>query len=223
MKARMKRSYLLQLISSGLLIIVLMNPVPTVLASAANQVVSAQKTVTASAVIVPEHVAQLGFLISGIAREVPVKEGDLVKAGQTLIVLDTPELEFAVIEAQAALRSAQAYADLQKYRRVENRRKGQIYYDVIPAVYRQRADAKVQQAQAALELAQINLAEGTLTAPSDGIVTSVKVIPGEFVPWPGTSAMRRARATLLPKQCQSTRDAPSSTRTSRARCSAFRV
>jgi RND family efflux transporter MFP subunit len=177
-----KRSYFLQFISAGLLIIVLLNSVSTALASDANGPVSAQNTVTASAVILPAHVAELGFLISGIAKEVPVKEGKLVKAGQTLMVLDTPELEFAVVEAQAALRSVQSYADLQKYRRIENRRNGKIFFDVIPAIYRQRADAKVQQAQAALELAQINLAEGTLTAPFDGVVTSLSVIPGEFVP-----------------------------------------
>jgi HlyD family secretion protein len=53
---------------------------------------------------------------------------------------------------------------------------------VIPAIYRQRADIKVQQAQMVLELAQINLAEGTLTAPFDGVVTSLSVIAGEFVP-----------------------------------------
>jgi len=178
----MNRSSFLQLISSGMLMIVLLNPVSTALASDANQPVSAQKAVTASAVIVPAHVAELGLLIPGIAREVPVKEGALVKAGQILIVLDTPDLEFAVVEAQAALRSAQAYADLQKYRRVENRRNGKIFYDVVPAVVRQRADAKVQQAQMILELAQIHLAEGTLTAPFDGMVTSLSVISGEFVP-----------------------------------------
>jgi HlyD family secretion protein len=186
MKTRMhstlvKRSNFLQLISLGLLIIVLVSPVSTALASDANRPGSVQETVTASAVIAPAHVAQLGFLISGIANEVSVKEGELVKAGQTLMVLDTPELEFAVVEAQAALRSVQSYADLQKYRRVKNRRKGEIFYDVIPAVYRQRADAKVQQAQATVELAQISLAEGTLTAPFDGTVTSLSVIPGEFV------------------------------------------
>jgi multidrug efflux system membrane fusion protein len=171
----------MQRMSLGLLTIVLLNPVSVALASEANRSVSAQGTVTASAVIVPAHVAHLGFLISGLTKEVPVKEGDLVKAGQTLFVLDTPDLEFAVIEAQAALRSAQAYADLQKYRRVKSRRNGKIFYDVVPAVVRQRADAKVQQAQVALELAQINLTEGTLTAPFDGIVTSLRVIPGEFV------------------------------------------
>lgn len=173
-----KPSCILQLLSSGLLIVFLLRPASIVLAS---DVKPAQKTVTASAVIVPAHVAQLGFLISGIAKEIPVKEGDLVRAEQTLLVLDTPDLEFAVIEAQAALRSAQSYADLQKYRRIENRRNGKIFYDVIPAVYRQRADARVQQAQVTLELAQINLAEGTLAAPFDGTVASLAVIPGEFV------------------------------------------
>lgn len=176
-----KQLHFLQLICLGLLIIILITPISTAFASESNRPVSAQDTVTASAVIVPAHAAQLGFLISGIARDLPVKEGDTVKPGQTLIVLDTPDLEFAVIEAQAALRSAQSYADLQKHRRIENRRNGKIFYDVIPAVYRQRADARVQQTQVALELAQINLAEATLTAPFEGTVASLAVIPGEFV------------------------------------------
>jgi len=164
--------------------IILVDPVSTraAFASELNHPVSAQTTVTASAVVVPAQVSQLGFLISALAGEVPVKEGDAVKAGQSLIVLDTPDLEFAVTEAQAALHSAQAYADLQKYGRVKNRRNGKIFYDAVPIEYRQRADAKVQQAQVTLEVAQINLAEGTLTAPFDGTVASIGVIPGEFVP-----------------------------------------
>jgi HlyD family secretion protein len=182
MKMRMKRSYWLQLTSSSLLMMILVNSPSTVFASKASPSMSAQTTVTASAVIVPAQVSELGFLISGIAKEVPVKEGDSVKAGQTLIVLDTPDLEFAVTEAQAALHSAQAYADLQKYRRVKDRRNGKIFYDAAPVEVRQRADARVQQAQVTLELAQINLAEGTLTAPFDGTVASIGVIPGEFVP-----------------------------------------
>lgn len=186
MKTRMhstlvKPSYLLQLVTVSLLLVVLANPVSTALASDADRPVSAQKPVTASAVIVPAHIAQLGFLISGIAKDVPVKEGDVVEPGQTLLVLDTPELQFAVTEAQAALRSAQSYADLQKYRRIETRRNGKIFYDVIPAVYRQRADVRVQQAQVMLELAQINLSESTLSAPFGGTVASLAVIPGEFV------------------------------------------
>jgi len=186
METKVKRSYWLRLISSSLLMIILIDPasasVRAVFASSVNDAASAQKTVTASAVIVPAQVTEMGFLISGIARDIPVREGDTVKAGQTLMVLDTPDLQFAVIAAEAALHSAQVYADLQKYKTVENKRKGKIYVDMVPAIYRQRANMKVQQAQVALEIAQVNLAQGTLIAPHDGTIASISAIPGEFVP-----------------------------------------
>lgn len=182
METKVKRSYWLRRISASLLVIILINPVSAVFASGVKRTASAQNTVTASAVIVPAQVAQLGFLISGIAREIPVREGDTVKAGQPLVILDTPDLRFAITEAEAALRSAQAYADLQKHQTIENRRKGKIFIDPIPDVYRDRANVKVQQAQVALEIAQLNLTQSTLTAPFDGTVASIRVIPGEFVP-----------------------------------------
>jgi membrane fusion protein (multidrug efflux system) len=181
---KMKRLYWLRLISSSLVVIILINPVSArvAFASGVNDPVSAQKTVAASAVVVPAHVAQLGFLISAIAREVPVKAGDTVKAGQTLMVLDTPNLQFAVTAAQSALHSAQAYADLQKYQKVKDQRNGRIFFDTVPEESRQRANVQVQQAQVALEIAQFNLTRGILTAPFDGTVASISVIPGEFVP-----------------------------------------
>ena len=182
METKVKRLYWLRRISASLLVIILINPVSAVFASGMNHMASAQNTVSASAVIVPAQVAQLGFLISGIAMEIPVREGDTVKAGQPLVILDTPDLRFAVTEAEAALRSAQAYADLQKHQTIENRRKGKIFIDPIPDVYRDRANVKVQQAQVALEIAQLNLTQSTLTAPFDGTVASISVIPGEFVP-----------------------------------------
>jgi HlyD family secretion protein len=161
--------------------IILISPISTAFASDVNQPDAAQQVVTASAVVVPAQITELGFLISGIAKEVPVKEGNTVTAGQTLIVLDTPELQFAVTEAQAALRSAQAEATVQSYRRVKSKRNGKVFYDAVPVEIRQRIDAKVHQAQVALELAQINLAEATLIAPSDGTVASISVASGEFV------------------------------------------
>ena len=146
-----------------------------------------QKTVTASAVIVPAQVSELGFVISGVAREVPVKEGDLVKAGQTLMVLDTPDLQFAVTEAQAGLRAAEAQAEI---RRNESIRKFKIDYTAftvkkfwvsVPGEVIEIANANVQRAQASVEVAQASLAEGTLLAPHDGTIASIRVIPGEFV------------------------------------------
>ena len=184
METKVKRLHWMRLISSSLSMIILINPISARAAytSSVNDPVSAQKAVTASAVIVPAQVSELGFTISGIARDVPVKEGDTVKAGQTLMVLDTPDLQFAVTAAQADLHSAQVYADLQKYNRVEDHRNGKIFFDRVPEVYRQQADAKVQQAQVALEIAQSRLAQGALIAPQDGTITSLSVIPGEFVP-----------------------------------------
>jgi RND family efflux transporter MFP subunit len=157
--------------------------------AASKNMVSAQKTVTASAVIVPAQVAQMGFVISGIAREISVKEGDTIQAGQTLMVLDTPDLQFAVTEAQAGLRAAQAEAQIRSneiikkyiviYRRqsvtLEKLRLG-VPHEVI-----EMASANVQRAQASVEIAQARLAQGTLTSPFDGMVTSLNVIPGEFV------------------------------------------
>jgi HlyD family secretion protein len=149
--------------------------------------VSAQTTVTASGVIVPAQVSELGFLISGIARDIPIKEGDNVKAGQTLMALDAPDLKYAVDEAQAGLRATQAQAEIQKN---DIRRKFIINYTTfrvkklklsVPHEVIEMADASVQRAQALVENAQANLAQGTLTAPFDGTVTALNVIPGEFV------------------------------------------
>jgi len=170
-------------------IVILAVSVHPVFAAPKNNV-SAQKAVTASAVVVPAQVSELGFLISGIARDIPVKEGDTVKAGQTLMVLDAPNLQFAVIEAQAALRAAQAEKEIRHneiikkiliiYRRVDvlvEKLRLSVPHEVMEI-----ANANIQQAQASVEIAQANLAQGTLIAPHDGTIASVSVIPSEFVP-----------------------------------------
>jgi multidrug efflux system membrane fusion protein len=161
-----------QLIILSLLVIVSIHPVSTALA--------ADQSVTASAVIIPAQISELGFMISGHVKEIPVKEGETVTTGQALMTLDAPDLQYAVVEAQAALHAAQSYADLQKYQKVKDQRNGKIFYDTVPEVYRQRADARVLQAQVALEIAQINDAEATLKSPFDGAVASINVVPGEF-------------------------------------------
>jgi RND family efflux transporter MFP subunit len=140
-----------------------------------------QGAVVASAVVVPAHITRLSFLISAQVKEVAVKEGDRVSAGQTLAALNTPELEYNVIAAQEAFRSRQAYAELQRYKRVLDIRKGKKFWDVVPPEVRQRADAQAASAQAALEIAEARLAQSTLIAPYDAVVVSVDVLPGEYV------------------------------------------
>lgn len=149
--------------------------------------VSAQQTVTASAVVVPAQVSELGFVISGMAKDIPIKEGDAVKAGQTLLVLDTPALQFAITEAEAGLRMAQAQLQIRRndvIKRIEiNYRNFTIEKSKLSVPHEEieREEGKVQRAQALIEIAQAKLAQGTLIAPFDGTVTSLSVIPGEFV------------------------------------------
>ena len=138
-------------------------------------------TVVASAVVVPAQITRLSFLTSALVKEVSVKEGEDVTAGQTLVTLNTPDLEYNLVAAQEAFRSRQAYAELQRYKRVLDIRKGKKFWDVVPPEVRQKADAEAASAQAALEIVQASLAESTLVAPLDANVASVDVMPGEFV------------------------------------------
>ena len=167
----MKRFYGSTLLSLTAILAILVNPV----------FAAQEGTVVASAVIVPAQVAELGFITSALIKEITVKEGEQVRAGQTLAVLDIPELQFAVIAAEAALRSAQGEEKVQSYRRVKDRRHGRVYFDIVPPEVRQIAHARVQQAQAALEVAQATLAQTTLVAPYDATVASIDVVPGEYV------------------------------------------
>ncbi len=179
---RMKRLY-----GSVFSVIVILAAVANPVFAAPKNNVPAQKTVSASAVIVPAQVSELGFVISGIAKDIPVKEGDVVKAGQTLIVLDTPDLQFAVTEAEAGLRAAQAQLQIRKndvIKKIEINYRNFTIKKLklsVPHEEIEMEEGKVQQAEALIEIAQAKLAQGMLLAPFDGTVTSLRVIPGEFV------------------------------------------
>jgi multidrug resistance efflux pump len=153
-----------------------------ILALFVNSAFAAQDgTIVASAVIVPAQVTELAYLTPALVKEVGVQEGDQVIAGQTLVVLNTPDAEYNVLAAEAALRSALGEEKVQSYRRVKDRRNGKTFFDVVPPEIRQIAHARVEQAQAALETAQATLTQNTLVAPNDATVASIHVIPGEYV------------------------------------------
>lgn len=139
-------------------------------------------SVVASAVIVPAQVSDLGFLTSALVREIPVKQGDVVQAGQTLAVLDTPELEYTVTAAEAAYRSAQSYAELQHSRTVKTKdSRGRTLIINLPREVYMRATALADAAHASLEVTQATLTQSTLTAPYDGTIAAVHALPGELV------------------------------------------
>lgn len=78
---------------------------PTVGAESA-QIIGGRLVVRARAV--PEYVVDLGFELSGVVKEVLVREGDQVAAGQPIARLDNAEAQLNVEDAEARLRAARA-------------------------------------------------------------------------------------------------------------------
>jgi len=146
-----------------------------------NSNLSVPGVVTASAVVVPARMSQLGFLLSATVGKMDIKEGDGVKAGQTLVVLNTPELSLSVDAAQAAVRSATARAIIRSYQHKETLDDGREIWLSGPPELRRIANIQVLQTQAALEIAQAILAQGTLVAPYDGTIVSLNIAPGQLV------------------------------------------
>lgn len=138
-------------------------------------------TITASAAVVPAVQAQMAFLISAPIKEILVKEGEAVHAGQALIRLDTPDLDFAVKAAEAAVRAAQAEVNRMNtaYKRVFQG--DRFVYVRAPLERREQAQARLEAAQAALDAARAAQAQDTLIAPFDGVVVAIHVEPGELV------------------------------------------
>jgi RND family efflux transporter MFP subunit len=155
---------------------------PTPTSASEGQPVSQPGVVTASVEVVPAQQSDLAFVISAGVKQINVKEGDQVKAGQPLIVLDTPDLDASLASAQAELKSALANQAIQRQGRRTRIQRGHrtIWLGSMPEI-RQKADARVGQAHAGLAEAQANQVQGTLLAPFDGTVVSLNVNPGEMV------------------------------------------
>ena len=154
---------------------------PVASATPDHSFISPNGTVFASANVVPAQSSQMGFVISAPVKTVWIKEGDQVKTGQPLIVLDTPDLNLSVTAAKAAVRGAQDEVDLRNYSYKWYYHSGHPIYLKPNLEIRQKAKAQLDSANASLEVAQANLDQGTLTAPYDGTVVSVNVVAGQAV------------------------------------------
>jgi len=144
-------------------------PLPTVALDTTSQGGSTSDVVTASAQIVPLRTAQLSFPVAGTVKTVDIKVGDKVKAGQSLLTLDTTLLEAQVREAEANLAIAQIQYDyLKRVGTAEENLKS--------------AQADVDRAQALVDSARATLASlSALTAPFDGVIATADAQPGETV------------------------------------------
>ena len=141
----------------------------TVLPTPHTQDVSAG-TVVASAKVVPARESHLSFVISGTVNELAVSEGDVVSAGQTLLTLSAPQLEYSVLQAEAALRAAEFEYQYWVPPRFDR-----------PPERRQLAEQELVKVQRALDTAQAELGQASITAPFDGTITSIEISSGELV------------------------------------------
>ena len=149
---------------------------------------SISSTVLATGVIRPQVGAevQVGSRVSGILKELHVTIGDQVPAGFLLAVLDPTEFEARRNQAAAQLETAVTERDFaalelgRARQMLQEEVVTQAEFDAADRAFKMAA-ARVRQAEAALESAEIQLGYTRITAPVGGVVASVSTQVGETV------------------------------------------
>jgi RND family efflux transporter MFP subunit len=124
--------------------------------------------------------------VQGYVQEIKYQDGDFVKKGTPLFIIEPEPYKVKLEQAQAAEEGAKATlinAEAEFQRQQELQAKDvstQANLDKARA-NRDTAHANVLQAQANTETAEINLGYTTVSAPFDGVVTARKVSVGELV------------------------------------------
>ncbi len=159
--------------------------------------------VIANGTVQPTRTINIGSELSGTVLKVNVDVNDLVKKGQVLVELDTAKLRDQILRSQAALSAAgakvaqtaatvsEARASLGRFEEVARLSGGKVpskteLDGARAALERASADASsaragVSDAQAAMSTDQINLSKASIRAPSDGMVLTRSVDPGNAV------------------------------------------
>lgn len=129
------------------------------------------------------NVVQVAPDVSGLVNDVPVRDNQLVHAGDTLFDVDHARFELAVRQAEAAV-SAQRVVLAQALR--EDRRNAGLG-TLISQEVREQTATKVDQARAAVAQAELGLASARLNlqraqvkAPIAGVVTNLDLRAGGY-------------------------------------------
>ena len=157
------------------------------------------ETVTATGKIEPRTQVKISADVAAKITYLPVKEGDWVEQGDLLVRLDSERYAAALEQAEAALRSTQANANLAKETLVktekdfhrteqlfEQKLESQAMYDqAYAAMQIERARYQstlemVDQAQASVKQARDNLSKTTIYAPMSGTISALHKEVGEI-------------------------------------------
>jgi HlyD family secretion protein len=158
------------------------------------------RSVSATGAVNPELTIIVGTYVSGVIQELSCDYNTQVKRGQTCARIDPRPYQSAVDQAKANLAVAQAQLEKDKasltYARLTLGRLATLVqtsavskdaYDNAKSVYEQALaqitfdEATIQQRQAALDAAQVNLDYTNIISPVDGTVVSRNVTMGQTV------------------------------------------
>jgi membrane fusion protein (multidrug efflux system) len=139
-----------------------------------------------SGTLEPLNQTTVAAKVAGEIRQVTVREGETVKAGQVIVRFDTADLEARLTDRMGALESSRAQLSLAEKTQAQNqlllKQKfiSQNAYDAAESnLSVNQGTLKSNQAQA--ELARIALNYAVVTAPLSGVVAKRHVQPGQKV------------------------------------------
>lgn len=133
---------------------------------------AASSSVHAVGVLAPANEARLAFKIGGVIARIDVDEGDAVRAGDVLAVLDQTEIEAAVARAQQVAEKAER--DLARARALHAE-------DVATLEEVENLTTAAEVARADLAAARFNARYARIVAPADGVVLRRLADPNELV------------------------------------------
>ena len=135
---------------------------------------------TAVGQVQSEHSVQVRPQVGGVLKQVFFSEGQYVRAGQRLFLIDPAPYQAALASAKAAYLTAKAQAD---------REAPLADKDYVSPQEYESAVAAATQAGALLQQAQINLAYTDIRSPIDGLSGSLAVKAGNVVTPADTSPL----------------------------------
>jgi multidrug resistance efflux pump len=128
-------------------------------------------------------VVQVSPDINGLVTAVDVRDGQKVRIGDTLFIVDRPRYELALAQAEAAIAADEA--QLAQARRESKRNKG--LNDLVTTEQSEETSAKVltleaqlQGAKVARDTARLNLDRTVIRSTVNGIVTNLELQPGDY-------------------------------------------
>lgn len=152
------------------------------------QVRDAEFSVSAVGSVEAFEIVQVTARVTGAVQNVRFKEGDVVKAGNSLAEIQPDRYQWAVQSAEAALEKAKAarresQAGLARRTDILKKNPGYVSLEDLED-WRTRAlsaEADSSKAAADLELARLNLRDSYVPAPVSGIIQTRSIQTGQFM------------------------------------------